>query len=105
MKFTIAFIFAFLSTTVVYAETVNYSCSVDGKMYSLRVDDIKNVLEWRGKKYSLTVSEDCGKSGWHVAGNGRSFDFCEATQGSGYVFPSTSHPSIAFVGNTQTLHE
>ena len=72
MKLTIAVIFAFLSTTAVYAEIYNYSCKaclfpgivsgdgfggcdvVDGKTYPLRVDDKKNVLEWRGKKYSLT---------------------------------------------------
>jgi hypothetical protein len=42
--------------TVVHAETYNYSCKVAGKTYLLRVDDNKNVLEWRGKKYSLTVA-------------------------------------------------
>ena len=99
MKLTIALIFAFLSATAVYAEIYNYSCKacvfprsvsgdgshecdvVDGKTYPLRVDDKKNVLEWRGKKYSLTASEGCGKYGWHAAGNGTSFDFCGATQG------------------------
>src|ERR1035437_10971438 len=99
MKFTIAFIFAFLSTTVVYAETYNYSCKVcvfptnaidgcdvDGKTYPLRVDDSKNVLEWRGKQYSLTGTDydleyGCGNFGWHAKGNGASFDFCTATKG------------------------
>ena len=100
MKLTIALIFAFLSTTAVYAEIYNYSCKAclfpgivsddgsyycdvaDGKTYPLRVDDNKNVLEWRGKKYSLTANDmDCGKYGWHAVGNGRSFDFCGATQG------------------------
>jgi hypothetical protein len=99
MKLTIALIFAFLSATAVYAEIYNYSCKacvfprivsgdgsdgcdvVDGTTYPLRVDDKKNVLEWRGKKYSLTVNEDCGKYGWHASGNGMSFDFCGATQG------------------------
>ena len=85
MKLTIALIFASLSTTVVYAEIYNYSCKVDGKTYPLRVDDNKNVLEWRGKKYSLTVAngeEDaCAKYGWHAEGNGTSFKFCTATKG------------------------
>jgi hypothetical protein len=72
MKLTIALFIAFLPTTAVYAEIYNYSCKacifprivsddgydgcdvVDGKTYPLRVDDNKNVLEWRGKKYSLT---------------------------------------------------
>ena len=104
MKLTIALIFAFLSTTAVDAEVYNYSCKacvfprivsgdgsdgcdvVDGKTYPLRVDDNKNVLEWRGKKYSLTVAsankpDGCAKYGWHAEGNGTSFTFCTATQG------------------------
>jgi hypothetical protein len=97
MKLTIALIFAFLSTTAVYAEIYNYSCKacvfpsddgcdvVDGKTYPLRVDDSKNVLEWRGKKYSLTVLPDCGRWGWHAEGNGTSFDFCTATKGYGAI--------------------
>ena len=98
MKLTIALIFAFLSTTTVYAEIYNYSCKacvfprivsddgsdgcdvVDGKTYPLRVDDNKNVLEWRGNKYSLTV-ESCGRYGWHAEGDGTSFTFCTATKG------------------------
>jgi len=80
MKLTIALIFASLSITVVYAEIYNYSCKVDGKTYPLRVDDNKNVLEWRGNKYSLTV-ESCGRYGWHAEGDGTSFTFCTATKG------------------------
>jgi hypothetical protein len=67
--------------SVIYAETYNYSCKVDGKTYPLQVDDTKNILEWRGKKYSLTVNEDCGKYGWRAEGNGTSFGFCTSTQG------------------------
>ena len=90
MKLTIALIFASLSTTVVYAEIYNYSCKVDGKTYPLRVDDNKNVLEWRGKKYSLTIAsadepDGCAKYGWHAEGNGTSFTFCAATQGYGAI--------------------
>ena len=105
MKLTAALIFAFASTTAVYAETYSYSCNaclfpgivdesglsgdgcdvVEGRTYPLRVDDNKKVLEWRGKKYNLTVAsadEDnsCAKYGWHAKGNGTSFDFCGATQ-------------------------
>jgi hypothetical protein len=63
---------------------------VDGKTYPLRVDDNKNVLEWRGKKYSLTIAsfdepDGCGKYGWHAKGNGTSFTFCAATQGYGAI--------------------
>jgi hypothetical protein len=102
MKLTIALIFAFLFTTAVYAETYNYSCKacvfptiaiggsdgcdvVDGKTYPLRVDDNKKVLEWRGKKYSLTEQPNCAKYGWHAEGSGTSFDFCTATQGYGAI--------------------
>ena len=65
MKLTIVLLFTYLSTAAVYAESYNYSCKVcifpsvagdgydgcevDGKTYPLRVDDNKNVLEWRGK--------------------------------------------------------
>lgn len=99
VKLIIALIFAFFSATAVSAETYNYSCKpclfpgivngdgfgacdvVDGKTYPLSVDDKKNVLEWRGKKYSLTEAGDCGKYGWRAVGNGTSFDFCGATKG------------------------
>jgi hypothetical protein len=101
MKLTIALIFATLSTTVVCAETYNYSCKscvfptianggdgcdVDGQTFPLRVDDNKNVLEWRGQKYGLTVASadepnGCAKYGWHAEGNGTSFTFCTATKG------------------------
>jgi hypothetical protein len=84
MKLTIALIFACLSTTVVDAETYNYSCKVNGKTYPLRVDDNKKFLEWRGKEYSLTVNtaeRNCGRYSWHAEANGTSFDFCTATQG------------------------
>jgi hypothetical protein len=66
-KFAIALIFASLSATAV-AGTYNYSCNVCvfptlattngsdecepvGKAYPLRVDEDKNVLEWREKRY------------------------------------------------------
>jgi hypothetical protein len=99
MKLTIALFFAFLSTTAVYAESYNYSCKacvfprivsddgndgcdvVDGKTYPLRVDANKNVLEWRGKQYSLTEQPNCAKYGWHAVGNGTSFDVCTPTKG------------------------
>jgi hypothetical protein len=84
VRLKIALIFASLSTTVVHAEIYNYSCKVDGRAYPLRVDDNKNVLEWRGKKYSLTENP-CGRYGWHAEGNGTSFDFCTATKGYAWI--------------------
>jgi hypothetical protein len=103
MRLTIALIFAFLYTSAVHAEIYNYSCNacifpkivsdngydgcdvVDGKTFPLRVDDKNNLLEWRGRKYSLTEQPSCGKYGWHAEGNGTSFDFCTATQGYGAI--------------------
>src|SRR5690349_13589267 len=94
MKPAIALIFAILSTTDARAEVYNYSCKAcvfpglisdrgyaecdvdNGKTYPLRVDDNKNILEWRAKKYSITQQPDCAKYGWHAVGNGTSFDFC-----------------------------
>jgi hypothetical protein len=52
--------------TVVYAKPFNYLCKVNGKTYPLRVDENKNVLEWRGKKYSIVFQPDCAKYGWHA---------------------------------------
>ncbi|MGO4513803.1 lysozyme inhibitor LprI family protein [Bradyrhizobium sp. 2TAF36] len=75
------------SSTVSNAETYNYSCKVDGKTYPLRVNAGANILEWRGSKFSISNANDdpdnivCAKAGWHVEGNGTSFDFCTATQG------------------------
>jgi hypothetical protein len=108
-KLTIALVLAFLSTAVVHAETYSYSCNacvfpsipnggdgcdVDGTTYPLRVDDKQNVLEWRGKKYNLTIAtadepNGCAKYGWHAKGNGTSFTFCTATQGYGAIEDKT----------------
>jgi hypothetical protein len=76
----------FVDRDVAAREIYNYSCKVDGKTYPLRVDGNKNVLEWRGKRYSLTITsadepDGCAKNGWHAKGNGTSFTFCTATQG------------------------
>jgi hypothetical protein len=86
MKLTIALIVVSLPATAVHAEIYNYSCKVNGKTYPLRVDDNKNVLEWRSKKYSLTIAsadepDGCAKYGWHAKGYGTSFTFCTATKG------------------------
>jgi hypothetical protein len=84
---TTAFILSLLPISAVYAGTYNYSCKADGKAYPLRVDENKKVLEWQGKKYSITASQEtetdsgCAKYGWDAKGNGTSFRFCTATQG------------------------
>jgi hypothetical protein len=100
MKFAIVLVSMCLSTATAFAETYEYSCKVcifptiangsgdgcdvDGKAYPLRIDDNKNVLEWRMKIYKLTV-DSCGKYGWRAEGNGTSFMFCTATQGYGAI--------------------
>ncbi|MHC2839799.1 hypothetical protein ACVINU_002733 [Bradyrhizobium diazoefficiens] len=107
MKLAMALILASLPTTAVYADVYNYSCKaclfpgvanengsdgcdvVEGKSYPLRVDDSKNVLEWRGRKYKITTSAEdqlaCGKYGWRAEGEATSFKFCTATQGYGAI--------------------
>lgn len=60
-------------------------CDSDKASYPLRVDTDKNILEWRGKKYSLSVQEDCGQHGWLAKGNGTSFKFCTGTKGYGAI--------------------
>jgi hypothetical protein len=62
MKLTIALIFASFSTTVVYAETYNYSCKVDGKKYPLQVDDTKMFLKWRGKQYGDNLLDEASRA-------------------------------------------
>jgi hypothetical protein len=65
--------------------TIGDGCDPDKNSYPLRVDATKNILEWRGKKYSLTVAENCGQFGWDAKGNGNSFKFCTGTQGYGAI--------------------
>ena len=102
----IASFLACLVSSAVHAETYNYSCKVcmfpsnsdgggdgceeEGGSYPLRVDENKSILEWRGKKYGLTVASvdepnGCARYGWHAKGNGTSFTFCTATQGYGAI--------------------
>jgi hypothetical protein len=83
---------AFAATTPVLAAggwVGNYWCQVDGKgpRLHLNVDPDHNVLTWRNKRYVIhseveVVPDICGKAGWHVEGNGQSFDFCVATKGA-----------------------
>ncbi len=81
-KLTAAIVLAILSSAATAdSETYDYLCKVDGKIVPLRLDDAKNILEWKGKRYSITVAE-CARAGWHADGNGTSFDFCTATQGT-----------------------
>lgn len=100
--FPLAPIFIVIFVTAANAEIYNYSCKicafpsdasdgsdgceVVGPILPLRVDDNKNILEWRGRKYDLTIasndeSDGCAKYGWHATRNNISFLFCTATQG------------------------
>jgi hypothetical protein len=70
-----------ISTTSAHADTYNYVCKEHGRSVPLRVDDTRNILEWRGTIYKIKETEDCGKFGWRAEKDGASFDFCTATQG------------------------
>jgi hypothetical protein len=47
------------------------------------IDEAKHTFFWRGKTYRIAMKPECGRYGWHVTGNGASFDFCTATKGVG----------------------
>jgi hypothetical protein len=80
MKWSAALVFATISMTPANAYVYNYACTDHGKSYPLRVDDAKNVLEWKGAIYKIRTT-DCGRAGWHAEGGGEPFDFCTATKG------------------------
>ncbi|WP_164635340.1 hypothetical protein [Rhodopseudomonas sp. BR0G17] len=105
-RFAVAIVLSAFVATPAKAEIYNYTCrscmfpsiprdgsdgcEVVGRGYPLRVDDKKNVLDWRGKRYNLTEAPadqpyGCAKYGWHAKGNGTSFTFCVATQGYGAI--------------------
>ena len=61
--------------------TFNYSCNLESGKSHLLVNETKNFLLWRGKKYAITFQPECGKYGWHAVGNGTAFDVCAMTKG------------------------
>jgi hypothetical protein len=79
---------AILVPSVAHAGIWHYSCQVNGKTYPLNVDEGKKVLNWQGKKYSITVGtvngEDCAKYCWAARGNGAAFTVGTATHGVAY---------------------
>ena len=88
LKVGVCLLVAYLGTGVAAkADTFDYRCKFGVKIYALRVDTEANNLEWRGHTYRITKSSSdsdysvCSNYGWHVEGNGTSFDFCTATQG------------------------
>jgi len=68
-------------TSLAQADTFNYVCENQGRLWPLKVDDAKNVLEWRDTIYRLKDTEDCAKFGWRVEKDDISFDICTATHG------------------------
>jgi len=74
--------------SIAHAGIYHYSCNVNGKTYPLNVDEGKKVLDWQGKKYSITVGtvngEDCAKYCWAARGNGTAFTVGTSTQGVAY---------------------
>ncbi|WP_398467080.1 hypothetical protein [Tardiphaga sp.] len=73
--------FAALVSSSACAETYNYICKKSGQTSQLKVDDTKNILQWKGETYRLRETEDCAKYGWRAEKHGITFDFCTATQG------------------------
>jgi hypothetical protein len=72
------------TATQVHAETYTYACEIIVDLrfetHLVKIDERKKTLKWRGKTYQITFN-GCGRYGWHVTGNGTSFDFCTATKG------------------------
>jgi hypothetical protein len=79
MKYIIVGFIA-LAASSANASVFNYVCKDHGKPYSLKVDDEKNLLTWKGRTYAISVT-DCGRAGWHAERDGTSFEFCTATKG------------------------
>jgi hypothetical protein len=84
-KLSIALVISLLTTSS-YASVTPYSCEVNGKTYTMRVDEARKTLEWRGKTYRIIESgsnagDDCAKYCWVVQGSGVSFTVETATQG------------------------
>jgi hypothetical protein len=85
---------AILVPSIAHAGIYRYSCKVNGKTYPLSVDEGKKVLDWQGKKYSITVApiprsgpddgQECAKYCWTATGNGTSFTVGTATHGVAY---------------------
>jgi hypothetical protein len=59
-------------------------CEYQGQSYPLTVNEDKEILEWLGKKYHVTVAnnDDCAKYCWLAKGHGTSFQISTATQGA-----------------------
>lgn len=72
---------AVLSASQAEADKYSYTCRQNGRSLSVKIDDVKNTLVWKGKTYAIKVEESCAKFGWHAERKGESFDFCTATQG------------------------
>ena len=84
-KFLLASLVTLL-TTQVRAETFTYACEIVVDLrfetHLAKIDEQKHTFQWRGKTYQITNNPECGKYGWHVIGNGTSFNFCTATKGA-----------------------
>ncbi len=77
---------ALIALTIVHvipahAHIYSYTCRLDGKSLVVKVDDVRNTLQWRGKNYRIKIQEDCAKFGWRAERAGEAFNFCTATKG------------------------
>ena len=78
MKWIIMTALIALLTNFARADTYNYTCKDGGRSFPLKVDDTRNILEWKGATYKIKENEDCAKFGWRAEKDGQSFDFCTA---------------------------
>jgi hypothetical protein len=76
-----------LTATQARAEPFIYACEIVVDLrfetHLAKIDEQKHTFQWRGKTYRITNQPECAKYGWHVVGNGTSFNFCTATKGVG----------------------
>ena len=74
-----------ITATETRAEAFTYACEIVVDLrfetHLAKIDEQKHTFQWRGKTYHLSSQPGCAKYGWHVTGNGTSFDFCTATKG------------------------
>jgi hypothetical protein len=69
------------------AEPFVYACEIVVDLryetHLAKIDEQKHTFQWRGKTYRIANQPEYAKYGWHVMGNGTSFNFCTATKGVG----------------------
>jgi hypothetical protein len=92
-----------LLTTSGYASVIPYSCEVGGKTYTMRVDEARKALDWRGVRYSIintlrnrvNASDDqCAKYCWTVRKGEVFFTVETRTQEEAYFTDPTTNQDV-----------